>query len=165
MYLMYLFAISSAQRAIHLTNPYFVPDGGITDALVDARARGVRVVLLLPGDIDHEIVEAASRAGFGRLLDAGVEIYEYQAGLLHAKTMTIDGEWAMVGSANMDNRSLALNNEICLVAYDHEVAGRLQSIFEEDLSHSRAIDAQTWHTRSLWKRLWELFSLPFRSLL
>src|SRR6266478_5630749 len=165
MYMMYLFAISSAQRAVHLTNPYFVPDVGITNALVDARARGVRVVLLLPGDIDHEIVEAASRAGFGRLLDAGVEIYEYQAGLLHAKTMTIDGEWAMVGSANMDNRSLALNNEISLVAYDREVAGRLQSIFEEDLSNSRVVDAQTWRTRSLWKRFWEYVSWPIRSLL
>ena len=165
MYMMYLFAISSAQRAIHLTNPYFVPDAGIMSALIDARARGVRVVLLLPGDIDHEIVEAASRAGFGRLLDAGVEIYEYQAGLLHAKTMTIDGEWAMVGSANMDNRSLALNNEISLVAYDREVAGRLQTIFEEDLSNSRAIDAQTWRTRSLWKRFWEYVSWPIRSLL
>ncbi len=165
MYMMYLFAISSAQRAIHLTNPYFVPDAGIMSALIDARARGVRVVLLLPGDIDHEIVEAASRAGFGRLLDAGVEIYEYQAGLLHAKTMTIDGEWAMVGSANMDNRSLALNNEISLVAYDREVAGRLQTIFEEDLSNSRAIDTQTWRTRSLWKRFWEYVSWPIRSLL
>jgi cardiolipin synthase len=79
--------------------------------------------------------------------------------------MTIDGEWAMVGSANMDNRSLALNNEISLVAYDHEVAGRLQSAFEEDLSHSRAIDIQAWHARSLWKRFWELLSLPIRSLL
>jgi cardiolipin synthase A/B len=165
MYMMYLFAISSAQRAIYLTNPYFVPDAGITSALIDARARGVRIVLLLPGDIDHEIVEAASRAGFGRLLDAGVEIYEYQAGLLHAKTMTIDGEWAMVGSANMDNRSLALNNEISLVGYDREMAGRLQSIFEEDLSHSRAIDAQTWRTRGFWKRFWESVSWPIRSLL
>jgi len=165
MYMMYLFAISSAQRAIYLTNPYFVPDATITSALIDARARGVRIVLLLPGDIDHEIVEAASRAGFGRLLDAGVEIYEYQAGLLHAKTMTIDGEWAMVGSANMDNRSLALNNEISLVAYDREVAGRLQSIFEEDLSNSRVVDAQTWRTRSLWKRFWEYVSWPIRSLL
>jgi cardiolipin synthase A/B len=162
MYMMYLFAISAAQRAIYLTNPYFVPDAGITNALLDARARGVRIVLLLPGDIDHEIVEAASRAGFGRLLDAGVEIYEYQAGLLHAKTMAIDGQWAMVGSANMDNRSLALNNEISLVAYDPEVAGRLQSIFEEDLGHSRAIDAQAWHTRSLWQRFWEFLSLPIR---
>jgi len=165
MYMMYLFAISSAQRAIYLTNPYFVPDEGITSALIGARARGVRIVLLLPGDIDHEIVEAASRAGFGRLMDAGVEIYEYQAGLLHAKTMTIDGEWAMVGSANMDNRSLALNNEISLVAYDREVAGRLRSIFEEDLAHSRAIDAQTWRARSPWKRFWEYVSWPIRGLL
>ena len=165
MYMMYIFAISAAQRTIYLTNPYFVPDASITAALIDARARGVRIVLLLPGDIDHKIVEAASRAGFGRLLDAGVEIYEYQAGLLHAKTMTIDGEWAMVGSANLDNRSLALNNEISLVAYDHEVAGRLQGIFEEDLSHSRPVDAEAWHTRSLWKRFWEFLSLPIRSLL
>lgn len=165
MYMMYLFAISSAQRMIYLTNPYFVPDAGITNALLAARGRGVRIVLLLPGDIDHEIVEAASHAGFGRLLDAGVEIYEYQSGLLHAKTMTADGAWAMVGSANMDNRSLALNNEISLVAYDREVAGRLQSIFEEDLSHSRQVDPQTWRTRSLWKRFWEFLSSPFRSLL
>jgi cardiolipin synthase len=165
MYMMYLFAISAAQRMIYLTNPYFVPDTGITNALLAARARGVRIVLLLPGDIDHEVVEAASRAGFGRLLDAGVEIYEYQAGLLHAKTMTIDGEWAMVGSANMDNRSLALNNEISLIAYDREVAGRLQGVFEEDLSHSRAVDTQAWRTRSLWKRFWEFLSLPIRSQL
>src|SRR3984893_759970 len=90
MYMMYLFAISSAYRTIYLTNPYFVPDAGIKDALLKARERGVRVVLLLPGAIDHNIVAAASRAGFGDLMDAGVEIYEYQAGLLHAKTMTID---------------------------------------------------------------------------
>jgi cardiolipin synthase A/B len=79
--------------------------------------------------------------------------------------MTVDGAWAMVGSANMDNRSLALNNEISLVAYDREVAGRLQSIFEEDVMHSRQVDPQTWRTRSLWKRFWEFLSSPFRSLL
>jgi len=160
MYLMYLFAISSAHRTIYLTNPYFVPDTGITEAVVKARQRGVKVVLLLPGAIDHEIVATASRAGFGRLLDAGVEIYEYQSGLLHAKTMTIDGVWAMVGSANMDNRSLALNNEISLVAYDRDVAGRLQSIFEEDRSHSQPVDARRWRARSLWKRFWEFLSVP-----
>lgn len=163
MYSMYLFAISSAQRSIYLTNPYFVPDAAIREALLSARARGVRVVLLLPGAIDHDIVEAASRAGFGRLLDAGVEIYEYQAGLMHAKTMTIDGVWAMVGSANLDNRSLALNNEISLVAYDREVAEHLERIIEEDLSHSRAVESQNWRARSLWKRFWEFLSLPIRS--
>ena len=162
MYSMYLFAISSARRTIHITNPYFVPDEGITRALLQARARGVRIVLLLPGPIDHDIVEAASRTGFGRLLDAGVEIYEYQAGLLHAKTMAIDGAWAMVGSANMDNRSLALNDEISVVAYDRDVAGRLESVFEDDLSHSRLIDARQWQARSFWKRFWEFLSSPIQ---
>ena len=162
MYSMYLFAISSARRTIHITNPYFVPDEGITQALLEARARGVRIMLLLPGPIDHDIVEAASRAGFGRLLEAGVEIYEYQAGLLHSKTMAIDGAWAMVGSANMDNRSLALNDEISVVAYDRDVAGRLESVFEDDLSHSRPIDARQWQARSLWKRFWEFLSSPIQ---
>ena len=165
MYMMYLFAISSAYRTIYLTNPYFVPDAGIKDALLKARGRGVRVVLLLPGAIDHNIVVAASRAGFGDLMDAGVEIYEYQAGLLHAKTMTIDGVWAMVGSANMDNRSLALNSEISLVAYDAEVAGRLESIFKEDLSHSTQVDPRSWRARSLWKRFWEFLTLPIQDQL
>jgi len=165
MYMMYLFAISSAYRTIYLTNPYFVPDAGITDALLKARGRGVRIVLLLPGAIDHNIVEAASRAGFGRLMDAGVEIYEYQAGLLHSKTMTIDGVWAMVGSANMDNRSLALNNEISLVAYDSDVAGRLESVFKEDLSHSQPVDPRSWRARSLWKRFWEFLTVPIQDQL
>jgi cardiolipin synthase len=71
----------------------------------------------------------------------------------------------MVGSANMDNRSLALNKELSLVAYDREVAGRLHRIFEEDLANSRAIDAQVWRSRSLWKRFWEYVSWPMRSLL
>lgn len=92
-----------------------------------------------------------------------MEIYEYQAGLMHAKTMTIDGVWAMVGSANLDNRSLALNNEISLVAYDREVAERLERIIEEDLSHSRAVESQSWRARSVWKRFWEFLSLPIRS--
>jgi len=165
MYMMYLFAISSAYRTIYLTNPYFVPDAGIMDALLKARERGVKIVLLLPGAIDHNLVEAASRAGFGRLMDAGVEIYEYQAGLLHSKTMTIDGVWAMVGSANMDNRSLALNNEISLVAYDSDVAGRLESVFKEDLSHSQPVDPRSWRARSLWKRFWEFLTVPIQDQL
>jgi cardiolipin synthase len=164
-YALFLFAISSAQRSIHLTNPYFVPDEPIMMALIEARQRGVRVVLLLPGIIDHEIVKDASRAGFGRLMDAGVEMYEYQAGLLHAKTITIDGVWATVGSANLDNRSLALNEEINLVVYDRAVAGRLEKIFENDLAYSRIIDAQRWRVRSLWQRFMEFLSMPVRNQL
>jgi cardiolipin synthase len=162
LYSLFLFAISGAQESIYLTNPYFVPDERIIKALIEARRRGVRIGLLLPGDIDHAIVEDASRAGLGRLLDAGVEIYEYQAGLLHSKTMTVDGVWATVGSANLDNRSLALNEEINLVVYDRALAGRLAKVFEEDLRHSRPIEAQRWHARGPWQRFRELLSLPVR---
>jgi cardiolipin synthase len=157
LYSLFLFAISGAQESIYLTNPYFVPDERIIKALIEAR-----IGLLLPGDIDHAIVEDASRAGLGRLLDAGVEIYEYQAGLLHSKTMTVDGVWATVGSANLDNRSLALNEEINLVVYDRALAGRLAKVFEEDLRHSRPIEAQRWHARGPWQRFRELLSLPVR---
>jgi cardiolipin synthase len=164
-YAMFLFAISSAQRSIYLTNPYFVPDEQLMMALIEARQRGVRVVLLLPGAIDHEIVKDASRAGFGRLMDAGVEMYEYQAGLLHAKTLTVDGVWATIGSANLDNRSLALNEEINLVVYDRAVTDRLEKIFENDLAYSRLIDAQRWRVRSLWQRFREFLSIAVRDQL
>src|SRR5262249_20156726 len=132
-------------------------------ALLAARGGGVRGVLLLPGAVDHEMVVAASSAGFGALLDAGVEIYQYQSGLLHAKTMAIDGAWAMVGSANMDNRSLALNNEISLIAYDRGVAARLEKVVEDDLTRSAPVDRQAWRARGLWRRFFEFLSAPVRS--
>jgi cardiolipin synthase A/B len=163
MYTMFLLAISSARQRIYITNPYFVPDGQMMDALVLARQRGVRLVLLLPGEIDHEIVREAGRAGFGRLLEAGAEIYEYRMGLLHAKTMTVDGVWATVGSANLDNRSLARNDEISLVTYDLEQVARLDRIFAEDLRHSRRVDLERWQARGLWDRFREWLSLPLRS--
>jgi cardiolipin synthase len=162
MYTMFLLAITSARQRIYITNPYFVPDAEITDAMVRARQRGVRIVLVLPGKIDHEIVREASRAGFGRLLESGAEIYEYRTGLLHAKSMTVDGIWATVGSANLDRRSLALNDEINLVTYDREQVARLEKIFAVDLTHSQRIDLQNWQSRGLWDRFWEWLSLPVR---
>jgi cardiolipin synthase len=163
MYRLFLFAISSARRRVRITNPYFMPDAQMRDAMIQARQRGVQVALLLPGEIDHEVVEEASRAGFARLLDAGVEIAEYQAGLLHAKTMTVDGVWGTVGSANLDNRSLALNYEVDLVVYDREQVGRLDHIFDEDLAHSRPIDRRQWQQRSAWHRFLEWLTLPVKS--
>ena len=162
-YTMFLLAMSSARQRIYITNPYFVPDEEMTDAMVRARRRGVRIVLMLPGKIDHEIVRQASKAGFGRLLEAGVEIYEYRAGLLHAKTMTVDGVWATIGSANLDNRSFARNDEINLVVYDRGEAARLEKIFAEDLMRSERVDLATWQARGLWDRFREWLSLPVRS--
>ena len=165
MYNMYLLAISSARRSISLTNPYFLPDERMTKSLIEARGRGVRVMLLLPGAIDNNIVRQASRAGFGKLFDAGVEIYEYQPGLLHAKTMAVDGVWATIGSANVDNRSFALNEELNVAMYDGVMAGRLEKIFAEDIAHSRKVDEQRWRSRGPVTRLLELLAMPFREQL
>ena len=118
-----MLAISAARRSIAITNPYFLPDEGLLNAMVTARRRGVRVRVLLPGAIDHAIVKKVSRAGFEPLFAAGVEIYEYQAALLHAKTMVIDGLWSTIGTTNFDNRSFALHEELNLVVY----AGRSAS--------------------------------------
>lgn len=164
-YNMYLLAISAARRTIYLTNPYFLPDERMAQSLVDARGRGVRVVLLLPGAIDNNIVRQASRAGFGRLLEAGVEIYEYQPGLLHAKTMAVDGRWATVGSANVDNRSFALNEEVNVALYDASMAARLEQVFADDIAHSRRVDEKRWRARGPATRVLEWLAIPFREQL
>ncbi len=165
MYTMFLVAMSSARRSIYITNPYFLPDDRMIQALTAARGRGVRVVLLLPGAIDNNLVRQVSRAKFGELLKAGIEIHEYRAGLLHAKTMAIDGGWATIGSTNLDNRSFALNDELNLVVYNREVVSRLEKIFTEDLAYSRKIDDQQWRERGPVARLLGLLSLPIRDQL
>jgi cardiolipin synthase len=162
MYTMLLLAMSSARRSIYITNAYFLPDGRMVQALTEAPNRGVRVVVLLPGAIDNSIVRHASRSKFGDLLKAGVEIYEYQAGLLHAKTMTIDGIWATIGSTNLDTRSFALNEELNAVVYDRDVVGQLEGIFADDLTYSRKIDYARWNNRGFVNRLLELLALPVR---
>lgn len=162
MYTMFLLAMSSARQSIYITNPYFLPDARMTRALTEASKRGVRVVLLLPGAIDNNIVRHASRAGFGELFEAGIEIHEYQAGLLHAKTMVIDGAWATIGSTNLDTRSFALNEEINLVVYSKDVAVQLERVFADDLAYSRKIDPQTWRERGVVDRVLEALSLPVR---
>jgi cardiolipin synthase len=165
MYTMFLLAISGARHSIQITNPYFLPDDRMIRALTEAAGRGVRVVILLPGAIDNNIVRHASRSKLGELLKAGIEVYEYKAALLHAKTMTIDAVWATVGSTNLDPRSFGLNEELNLVVYDREVAERLDTIFAEDLTYSRKIDYEQWRSRGVVDRLLELLSLPARGQL
>jgi cardiolipin synthase len=162
MYTMFLLAMSAARRSIYITNPYFLPDDRMIRVLTEAPPRGVRVVVLLPGAIDNNLVRQASRSHFGALLEAGIEIYEYRAGLLHAKTMTVDGIWATVGSTNLDTRSFALNEELNAVLYDKDVAGQLEKIFADDLTYSRKVDYARWQNRGFFNRLLELLSLPVR---
>jgi len=162
MYTVFLLALSSARQSIHITNPYFVPDDKMIDTLLDAARRGVKVVLLIPGAIDHNLVRQASRSEFGRLLKGGVLIYEYRPALLHAKTMVIDGIWATVGSTNLDHRSFALNEELNVVVYDGDIAQRLEKVFQQDLANSRPVTYPDWSRRSLASRFLELLSVPVR---
>jgi cardiolipin synthase len=165
MYTAFLLAIASARKSIYVTNPYFLLDDKMTEALLTARRNGARVVVLVPGKIDHNLVRQASRAGFGKLLKAGIEIFEYRAALLHSKTMVIDGAWSTVGSTNLDNRSFALNDELNVIFYSTEVAQRFEKIFQDDLAHSRPVTYEDWRKRGLKDRFLELLVFPIRDQL
>ena len=165
MYTMFLLAMASARRTIYITNPYFVPDDTMIETLIQARQRGVRVVLLLPGAIDHNLVRGASRSQFGRLFKAGIQVYEYTPALLHSKTMVIDSVWATVGSTNLDRRSFELNEELNLVVYDADVARRLERVFVEDLEHSRPVTYEQWKGRGIASRILEILAFPIRGQL
>jgi cardiolipin synthase len=164
-YMLFLLSINSARKSILITNPYFIPDDVITEALLKAVARGVRVVVLAPGEIDSRLTYTASRSHYGRLLLGGVEIFEYRTALLHAKTMVVDGIWATVGSTNFDNRSFALNQELNLTVYDAALARRLEEVFQEDLKYSKKITYEEWDSRGIFERLFELFSFPVKEQL
>ena len=165
MYTTLLLAMSSARKSVYITNPYFVLDEKMSEALLDTVRRGVRVVVLVPGAIDHNIVRQASRAQFGPMLQAGVEIYEYTPALLHAKTMVIDGVWATVGSTNLDNRSLALDEELNVIVYDRGLARRFEEIFDEDIKASRRVTYEAWKKRGFGSKLLEVLAFPIRDLL
>ena len=164
-YMLFLLSITSARKTIHMSNPYFLPDERMQEALLQAVKRGVKVVALLPGKIDHKLVYWASRRGFEPLLLGGIEIYEYQAALMLAKTMIVDGVWATVGSTNLDNRSFALNEEINVVVHDRAVGGQLEKAFHEDLKHSKRLTYEAWKARPWKEKFVELFTIPLREQL
>jgi cardiolipin synthase A/B len=164
-YMLILLSIASAKRSIMITNPYFIPDDKIIEALLAAAGRGVRVTVLVPGKIDVKLTYRASRRNYGRMLQGGIEIYEYQPALMHAKTMVVDGVCATVGSTNMDNRSFAFNEELNLAVYDRSFALRLEEIFAEDLRYAKKITYATWAARPWRERFLELFAYPLEEQL
>lgn len=164
-YLLFLLSIRSAQKSIHIANPYFFPDNRIEEALINAVKRGVKVVVLTPEKGDHATTSSASHSGFGAFLLGGVEIYEYHPALMHTKAMVVDGVWATVGSANLDYRSLAINEEINLVVYDTAFAGQLEKSFQEDLKYSKKLTYEAWNARPLIDKILELFSIPIKEQL
>ena len=145
-------AINLAQEEVLITTPYFIPGESLMDAIEISARSGVTVKLLLPGKSDSKIVKAASSSYYDRLLDAGAEIYEYQRGFVHAKTMVVDKKISVVGTANMDIRSFDLNFEVNAIVYDDEIAEKLVRAFKNDLSDSVRIDAEEWDKRGKMKQ-------------
>ena len=166
MHLMYLMAIAAAERSIDLAASYFVPDELLVEALLAARKRGVRVRILLPGQhIDSMTVKIASKAEWGDLLRAGVEIHQYQPTMLHVKLLVVDEEMVSVGSTNFDIRSLRLNDEASLNVYDRGFAAAMTKVFEADLARARRYGWDQWRDRPVKERLGETVLRPIKSQL
>jgi cardiolipin synthase len=155
-------AINDARKQILLTTSYFVPPESLVTSLETAARQGVRVRLVLSGRSAYFWTLAAGRSYYESLLRAGVEIYEYQHGLMHAKTLTIDGQWSLVGTANFDTRSLFLNFEVGVAVYDETIATQLEEQFERDVARSNRISLEAWLERSesrvLTENVWRLFA-------
>lgn len=151
-----LSAISHAQRSIHLTNAYFVPDPQLVRALQDAALRGLDVTLILPSRTDFWAPLYAGRSHYSDLLQAGVRIYERKGVLLHAKTAVIDGVWSTVGSTNLDWRSFLHNDELDAVVLGPKFGAEMEAAFDQDLTSSARIELQAWNRRSLGARFREL---------
>jgi cardiolipin synthase len=148
-------ALSHAERYIHLTQAYFVPDSEILAALTTAALRGVEVTLILPSFSDSGPVFHAGRSHYRSLLRAGVKIYERKGAFLHAKTVVIDGVWSTVGSANLDWRSFMHNDEVNAVILGGDFAGQLEVVFRKDLELSEQILPEEWEQRALSTRFKE----------
>jgi cardiolipin synthase A/B len=156
MQLMYLIAITAAVKTIDIASAYFVPDEMARLALVAALKRGVRVRVITPGrKIDQQTVRHASRALWGELLDAGVEIHVYQPTMYHCKMVIVDGLLASVGSTNFDPRSFHLNDEANLNVYDRGFASELTRVFEEDLKRCKRVTLRDWEGRPALEKLRE----------
>ena len=140
--------IATAQRWIHITTPYFLPDAGVRRVLIDALGRGVEVSSLVPGkQSDHLLTRRASRRLYGPLLRHGAHIYEYQPSMIHTKSTVVDGLWSVVGSTNFDSRSFGINDEVNVAAFDEGLAARLEEDFRADLKLSDLVTYEEWRSR------------------
>jgi len=157
--------VGAARERLWITTPYFAPPDGGLYILVDAARRGVDVRLLLPGRTDVPILRHAAHGAYARLLRGGVRVFEYAPCVLHAKTMVCDGHLAIIGSANLDFRSLWFNAECNLLLSDDTTAATMERHFEADLAESTEIRLADWQARGLWHRLGDALARGLRVLL
>jgi cardiolipin synthase len=155
---LYLLAIAMARRSIEISSPYFITDESTMWSLDDARKRGVTIRILVESDItDHRSVKYASREAYTDLLERGIQISEYTPTMMHTKTMVVDGVLSIFGSANFDNRSLELNDEVNVAVMSRRLAGRLLHDFEQDLRVSRRLSLESWRERPVMDKAHEHF--------
>ncbi|MEP7186748.1 MAG: phospholipase D-like domain-containing protein [Rhodanobacter sp.] len=166
MHLMYLLAVAAAVKSIDLQAAYFIPDRLMVDAFIAARRRGARIRLLVPGRyIDSVLVRMASKRRWGRLLAAGVEIFEYQTTMMHNKMLILDRHLVSVGSTNFDMRSFDLNDEASLNIYSTEFGQQMTSVMDADLGRATPYTLQMWQRRGWSQKLGELMVRPVESQL
>jgi cardiolipin synthase len=144
----------AARRELVISTPYFVPNEALLNALCTTAWRGVDTTIIFPARNDSWIVAAASRSYYADLLGAGVKVYEYEGGLLHTKSLTVDGELALMGSANMDRRSFDLNYENNILFYDPGLTGDVRRRQQDYLARSHRVTEQRVAAWSRPRRLW-----------
>lgn len=154
-YKAYMLAIEGAQKTVHITSAYFVPDEQILQALMAAARRGVDVKIILPGVTDSSLVFYAAQSFYTDMLESGIKIYHLQIAVLHAKTAVVDKVWATVGSTNIDTRSFLHNSEINVVVMAPEFGNAMERAFAEDLRDSVEVTAHEWRERSAGDKLKE----------
>jgi cardiolipin synthase A/B len=164
--ILYLLAIAAARHSIDIESPYLIVDESSRWSLEEARRRGVRVRMLVEGDkTDAKSVKYASRGDYEWMLEDGMEVAEYQPTMLHTKALVVDGVLSIVGSANFDNRSLELNDELNVAVFDRGLAARLTQDFDADLKKSKRLDLETWRSRPFPERarewVWSYFGEVF----
>jgi cardiolipin synthase len=164
--LLYLLSIGAARSRIDIQSPYFVLDESTRWSLEAAAKRGVHVRILTDGEVtDAPPVKYASRQAYDRLLEAGYEIYEYEPTMMHVKAMVVDGIWSVIGSANFDNRSFELNDELTIGVADKELAATLIADFDRDVTRSKKLELASWRERSFVEkgreRFWAMFGEIF----
>ncbi len=146
--MLFFAAVAAARKRLNITTAYFAPRDAVVDALAEAVERGVQVRLLVNGPHgDKELVRQTGRRVYRSLLDAGVDVFEYQRTMVHAKIVTVDGVFASTGSINVDNRSFALNDELNASVFDRRITSVFDEHFEDDLADAEQIDARRWKRR------------------
>lgn len=157
--------INSATDHLYLTTPYFIPNDEIFTSLIAASRSGVDVKVLIPGQSDSWAAKYASFSYIERMLRAGVEVHLYEKGIIHAKTMVVDGVFSTIGTSNMDYRSFNTNFEINALIYNKKVAAQMENTFFNDLQESRLLDAEEWYNRPFKQKLKESFCRLWAPLL